>query len=132
MDQLNNISLEQFAIILLTAMGVALILAVLVFFWVIWRVRHIQIPPDADFMTALRHTPFSVVLLLDLLDFGLDFLSAPFSWAILSWLGLKPLRGVAVIEGLLPGTNFLPTMTVAWVIARLGGETASRLITKTG
>ena len=131
MEQLGNINLEQLAIIILAAMGLALVLAVLVLFWVIWRVRHIEIPPDADFMTALRYTPFSVVLLLDLLDFGLDFLSAPFSWAILSWLGLKPLRGVAVIEGLIPGTNLLPTMTVAWVIARLGGETASRLITKT-
>ncbi len=132
MEQLGTLNLEQILYLIAGAMAVALILAGVVLVWVVWRVRHIEIPPEADFMMALRYTPFSVVLLLDLLDFGLDFLSAPFAWAILSWLGLKPLRGVAVVEGLLPMTHFLPTMTVAWVIARLGGETASRLITKTG
>lgn len=132
MEQLGGLSLEQIGYLILAVMGTALILAILTLFWVVWRVRKIEVPPDADFMTTLRHTPFSVVLLLDLLDLGLDILSAPFAWAILSWLGLKSLRGVAVVEGLLPMTHFLPTMTVAWVIARLGGERASQLITKTG
>lgn len=131
MEQLGNLNLEGLLYFMLVAMGISLSLAALLFVWVIWQVKRIDLPPEADFMTTLRVTPFSVVLLLDLLDLGLDFLSAPFAWIILSWLGLKPLRGVAVIEGLLPGTNFLPTMTVAWIIARLGGETASRLITKT-
>lgn len=132
MEQLGGLSLEQLGYLILAVMGTALILAILTLFWVLWRVRNIDIPPGADFMTTLRHTPFSVVLLLDLLDLGLDVLSAPFAWIILSWLGLKPLRGVAVIEGVIPGTHFLPTMTVAWIIARLGGERASQLITKTG
>jgi hypothetical protein len=30
------------------------------------------------------------------------------------------LRGVTVVESLIPGTQFLPTMTVAWIVARLG------------
>jgi hypothetical protein len=86
--------------------------------WIILRVRRINLPPDADWVTAMHATPFVVVLMLDLLDFGLDFLSAPFAWALLSYLGLKPLRTVATVESLIPGTQFLPTMTTAWVIAR--------------
>ncbi len=94
-------------------------LAVLLLIWVVLRVRRINLPPDADIFTALRATPFVVVLVLDLLDFSLDFLSAPIAWTLLSYLGLKPLRGVTLVEGLIPGTQLLPTMTVAWIFARL-------------
>lgn len=128
MEQLGNLNLEQIALTIFGIMGVALVLAVLMLGWVIWQVRRVKLPPNADLLTALRMTPFSVVLLLDLLDLGLDVLSAPFAWAILSWLGLKPLRGIAVVEGLLPFTNFIPTMTLAWLIARLGGDRASQLL----
>jgi hypothetical protein len=99
--------------------GVSLVLALIVLAWVLWRVRHINLPPGADFFTALRMTPLSVVILLDLLDLGLDFLSAPISWVILGKLGLAPLRGVTMIESLIPGTQVLPTMTLAWIIARV-------------
>lgn len=99
--------------------GVTFGLALVTLGWVVWRVRKIQLPPNADAMTALRMTPLAVVILLDLLDMSLDFLSAPFSWVLLGYLGLKPLRGVTVAESLIPGTQFLPTMTTAWVIARL-------------
>jgi hypothetical protein len=98
--------------------GVGLLLSLLLLGWVVWRVRRINIPEDADPLTALRATPFIVVVLLDLLDLSLDFLSAPFSWVLLGYLGLKPLRGVTVVESLIPGTQFLPTMTVAWIVAR--------------
>lgn len=87
--------------------------------WIIARVRRLRLPPDADLLTALRHTPFSVVLLLDLLDFSLDIFSAPLAWGLLGYLGLQPLRGITVVEALIPGTQFLPTMTVAWLVARL-------------
>jgi hypothetical protein len=107
---------------LLWLMGSALVIAVLLLGWVIWRVRRINLPPDADFVTALRATPFVVVLVLDLLDFGLDFLSVPVAWVLLGRLGLAPLRGVTVLEELVPGTQFLPMMTAAWVIARLVGR----------
>jgi hypothetical protein len=104
---------------LLALIAAALVLAVLLGLWVLWRVRRIHLPPDADTLTALRATPLSVVLLLDLLDFSLDFLSAPFTWIILGRLGLAPLRGVSVIESIIPGTQFIPTMTLAWIFARL-------------
>jgi hypothetical protein len=121
MEQAGNTGFDLLYIILLL-LGFVLGLAVLVLIWVIWRVGRIDLPDDAGFFATLRLTPLSVVILLDLLDFGLDFLSAPVAWVLLNWLGLKPLRAVAVIEGLIPGTHLLPTMTIAWIVARLIGE----------
>lgn len=106
---------------LLILSGVSLTLAFLVGLWV-WRsVRRLRLPPDATFVEAMRLTPFSVVLLLDLLDLGLDVFSAPFSWIILSRLGLQQLRGATALEAIIPGTQALPTMTVAWILVRLFG-----------
>ncbi|MDM8528881.1 hypothetical protein QUF58_11830 [Anaerolineales bacterium HSG24] len=102
-----------------TVMGSALALASLLLIWVIWQIKKIDLPPNADFKTALLSTPLVVVILLDLLDVGLNFMSAPVGWTILTYLGLHPLRGVAVVEGFLPGTEALPTMTVAWIGVRL-------------
>ncbi len=107
---------------LLGMLAIGLILSLLVLGYIIWRVKRINLPPDADFLMALRATPLAVVILLDLLDFSLDFLSAPLAWTILSYLGLQPLRGVTLVESLIPGTQFLPTMTVAWIFARLTGS----------
>jgi hypothetical protein len=114
----QTIDLTQFFYTLLLVLGGALVIAVLLLGWVIWSVRRINLPPNADFFTALRATPFIVVLVLDLLDFSLDFLSTPIAWVLLSYLGLKPLRTVTTVEILIPGTQFLPTMTTAWIIAR--------------
>jgi len=97
----------------------AFLLALLLLAFIIWKIRKIQLPPNADFFTALRYTPLVIVIMIDLLDLSLDFLSAPFSWIILGKLGLEPLRGVSVIESIIPGTQVLPTMTIAWIIARL-------------
>jgi hypothetical protein len=106
---------------LLIVSGVALALAVLVGVWV-WRsVKRLRLPPDATFVEAMRLTPFSVVLLLDLLDLGLDIFSAPVSWVVLSRLGLQQLRGATVLEAVIPGTQFIPTMTTAWLLVRLFG-----------
>lgn len=99
--------------------GIIIVLAVLLASWVIMRVGRINLPDDADFVTAMRATPLSVVILLDVLDIGLDFLSAPAAWVLLSWLGLKPLRWLATIEGALPGTQLIPTMTLAWIVVRI-------------
>ncbi len=107
---------------LLGMLIVGLLLSLIVLGYIVWRVKRIQLPPGADFLTALRATPLAVVILLDLLDFSLDFLSAPLAWTILGYLGLQPLRGVSVVESLIPGTQFLPTMTAAWIIARLTGS----------
>jgi hypothetical protein len=101
---------------------VGLLLSLILLGYIIWRVKRINLPPDADFLVALRATPLAVVILLDLLDFGLDFLSAPIAWTILGYLGLQPLRSVTIVESLIPGTQFLPTMTFAWIIAHLTGS----------
>ncbi len=112
--------------------GTALLLALVVGIYVFTRIRRINLPPDADTLTALRMTPLSVVILLDLLDLGLDIFSAPFAWIILTKLGLGPLRGVTIAEGLIPGTGAIPTMTIAWVLARffrrdgVGGQVVRR------
>lgn len=114
-----GIELNQILTIAAIVIGIGLLLSLALFGWIIWRVRRIHLPENADALTALRATPLEVVILLDLLDFTLDFLSAPFAWVLLNYLGLKPLRNVTVVESLIPGTQFIPTMTVAWVIARL-------------
>lgn len=116
---LPDVDLSTLALATLLVFGGALFFSFMLFGWVLWRVRKIQLPPNADFFTALRATPLVVVLLLDLLDFALDFLSAPVAWLLLTRLGLGPLRGVTVVEGLLPGTQMIPTMTLAWIAARL-------------
>jgi len=103
--------------VLIAGAGLGLALALLA--WVLWRVRRIQLPEGAGFLTALRATPLIVVILLDLLDMSLDFLSAPIAWTLLGHLGLSPLRGVTVVESLIPGTQLIPTMTISWIFARL-------------
>ncbi|TFH36250.1 MAG: hypothetical protein E4G99_05365 [Anaerolineales bacterium] len=98
------------------------VLSSLLLIWVLGRVRRIDLPAGADAITALQQTPFVVVLLLDLLDLGLDIFSVPLTWPLLGRLGLAPLRGVTVIEGLIPGTQLVPTMTFAWLFARWLGR----------
>lgn len=116
---LLNIDLRQLLPVILIVLGVGLVISLILIGLLIATIRRIPLPPDADVITALRATPLIVVITLDLLDFSLDFLSAPFSWALLTRLGLKPMRAVTVIESLIPGTQFIPTMTAAWIIARL-------------
>lgn len=106
---------------LLIVSAVALVLAGVVGVWVWRRVERLRLPEDATFVEAMRLTPFSVVLFLDLLDLGLDVFSAPVSWVILSRLGLTKLRGASLLEALIPGTQAIPTMTVAWLVVRLFG-----------
>lgn len=119
MQLLGGFDLNNFWKVLLLLFGCGLSIALMLMAWVIWRVKRVDIPPGSDLFTTLRATPFSVVLLLDLLDFSLDFLSAPISWPLLGFLGLNSLRGVTIVEGLIPGTQLLPTMTFAWIAARL-------------
>jgi hypothetical protein len=114
-----EIDLTSLGYILLVLLGVGLFLAMLLLGLVFWRVRKIQLPADADFFMALQATPFVVVLVLDLLDFSLDFLSAPISWLLLRRLGLGALQGVTLLEEFIPGTQVIPTMTIAWLLARI-------------
>ncbi len=114
-----EINFQQVLIVLGVTAAIGLVLTAVLLFWVFSRVRHIQLPANVDFFEALRYTPLSVVLLLDALDFALDFLSAPIAWVILGRLGLGVLRGVAIIEDLIPFTQWIPTMTIAWILARV-------------
>ncbi len=119
-------TLRTFGIIVLAAMAVSLGLAALLFILVVNRLKKIKVPPHAGFLETLRYTPLSVAILIDLLDFGLDILSAPVSWVILDRLGLRALRGFATIEALIPATQVLPTMTVSWFIARFTKDSTFR------
>lgn len=118
MDLFSNPDIRLLVMLVLALLGTGLIVTLAFLGWVLWRIKRIQLPPGADFITTLRATPLEVVILLDLLDFTLDFLSAPIAWTLLSYLGLKALRGVTVVESLIPGTQFLPTMTLAWLVVR--------------
>ena len=119
MNSPNSVDLNTLFVIFLALIGLAMLLALVLIVWIVMRVRRIDLAPNADFMTALRATPLAVVIVLDLLDFALDIFSAPISWLLLGYLGLAPLRPVAVIKDLIPVTNFIPLMTLAWLYARL-------------
>lgn len=97
---------------------IAVILAAFVLFWAFRTLRRIRVPQDADFFTTLRAVPLSLVVGLDLLDLGLDVLSTPIIWVILSRFRLQALRNVASIEALIPFTGPIPTLTLAWFAAR--------------
>ncbi len=107
------------AALLLTAMAIALVLACVLLVLAYLRVRDLELPPDADFLTTMRAVPFYVPLALDLLDFALDFLAAPVSWIVLGHLHLNGLRNTAVVEALIPFTQPIPTLTLSWVAVRL-------------
>lgn len=102
-------------------MGVSLFLALILFLLVIRKMRRLKVPPGAGFGETLMYTPFTLVLFVDLLDWGLDVLAAPFTWVILDRLGLKALRNVSTVEALIPFTQPIPTLTVSWIWVRLFG-----------
>lgn len=110
---------SHFVNYLLIGMGISLVLALLLFLIVIRQLKRIEVPAGAGFAETLRYTPFLVVVFIDLLDFGLDVLAAPFAWVVLDRLGLKALRGVSTVEALVPFTQAIPTMTISWIGARL-------------
>jgi hypothetical protein len=119
LEALSDIDLQQALWLFLLVIGIGMVLSLMLFIWVIWRVKRINLPADAGPVAALYATPFGVVALLDLLDLTLDFLAAPLAWTLLSYLGLLPLRGVTVLWALIPGTQALPIMTLAWLFVRL-------------
>jgi hypothetical protein len=97
---------------------VSLILAAAILTVAIRKLRRIRLPADADFFTAVRSVPLSLVVGLDLLDLGLESFSAPIIWFILNRTGLQALRNVASFEALIPFTGPIPTLTIAWAVAR--------------
>ena len=59
---------------MLGAMGVSLVLALLLFALVVSQLKRIHVPAGAGFMETLRYTPLTVVVLIDLLYYALDFI----------------------------------------------------------
>lgn len=121
-SQLTDL-LQQAGLIILTVMGVALLLAMLILVFIHRRMKRIEVPPGAGFTETLQYTPFLAVVFIDLLDLALDFLAAPISWMILDRWGLKALRNVSAFEALIPFTQPIPTLTLAWLYVRLFGPT---------
>lgn len=109
---------SSLGLLLLILALAALAVAGLLFYLAYRRLKRIQVAPAADFFTTLRAVPLSLVVALDLLDFALDFLAIPFVWVILTRFGLQRLRDVAVIEALIPFTQPIPLLTLAWLAAR--------------
>lgn len=104
-------------VLLVIALG-ALVAAGLLLWLVYRRLSRIQLPLGADFWTTLRAVPLALVVALDLLDFALDFLALPIVWVVLSRFRLERLRDVAAIEALIPFTQPIPLLTLAWLAAR--------------
>ncbi len=115
----TQIDLGPLITILLIISAIALVLSIALIVWLLWRIKRINLPPGADVMDALRASPLSVVIVLDLLDLALDIFSAPFTWILLTRLGLAPLRLVAVIKDLIPFSAWLPLMTLSWIGVRV-------------
>ncbi len=112
--------------VLAGAMLFSLILAILLLLLAYRRLKRIQIPPGADFFTTLRRVPLVLVIILDLLDFALDFMAIPIGWTLLRHLGLGNLIGVTLVEELIPGTQFIPLLTISWLLARAGVHLPTR------
>jgi hypothetical protein len=111
--------LRLFGMIFIGVIVVSLLLGTILLVFAAKRVRQLNIPDDADFVETLRLTPFYVVLGIDLLDLGLDFLSVPVVWVILDRMGLKALRSVSAVQAVIPGTQFIPALTACWIGVRL-------------
>jgi hypothetical protein len=104
--------------IVLAVLAACVVVALVGLLAMVQRIRRLNIPPDADYFTTLRYVPLGLVILLDLLDAGLDILAAPISWIILDRMGLRGLRNKAAVEALVPFTQVIPTFTLSWIAAR--------------
>jgi hypothetical protein len=102
-------------------MLVCVVLFILIIGLIFRRLSNLDIPHDADLTDTLQAVPFLLVVAIDILDLGLDFLAAPIVWIMLDRFGLRALRNVSAIEALIPFTNPIPTMTLAWLAVRLLG-----------
>ena len=112
---------QQVLVVLVTLLVIATLVALLGLLLLHRSLGRLRVPADADFATTLRIVPLSLVVILDLLDFGLDVFATPITWVVLSRYRLQPLRNVAAVEDLIPGTQLIPTMTLAWLAVRVLG-----------
>ncbi|MGF1506191.1 MAG: hypothetical protein ACFB51_13830 [Anaerolineae bacterium] len=116
---LEGITIQQIIIVFIIFIVVVLGLAITLLVLAAQQIANIDIPEDADFFETMQLLPITVPLALDLLDLAFDIFAAPIAWVILELLGLKALQMITVFEGLIPGTQLIPTMTAGWVISRL-------------
>jgi hypothetical protein len=123
MDLNPNLNIDWAAVLkVVTVVAVvALILSALALAWAFRALRRVRLrlAPNSDFFTTLRAVPLSLVVGLDLLDLALDVFSAPIIWFILNRYGLQALRNVATIEALIPISAPIPTLSIAWLAARI-------------
>lgn len=116
---IQDMSLRDALLVLVACIAAALIGAIVLLVLAARQIANLDVPEDADFFETLQRVPITVPLALDLLDMAFDIFSAPISWIVLELLGLRALQLVTIFEGLIPGTQIIPTMTIAWVVARL-------------
>ena len=115
MNDVLGSTLTTLGIIALVCVTVALIgLSLLV-----RSIRRLNVPPDADFFTTMRMIPLVLVVMLDLLDLGMDIFATPLVWLFLDRMGLHNLRNKAVIEAIIPFSGPIPTFTLGWIAARM-------------
>ena len=123
MDLNPNLTIDWAAVLkVVTVVAVvALILSALALAWAFRALRRVRLrlAPNSDFFTTLRAVPLSLVVGLDLLDLALDVFSAPIIWFILNRYNLQALRNVATIEALIPISAPIPTLSIAWLAARI-------------
>jgi hypothetical protein len=109
------------------ALGAGMFVVLLLASFILKRIQ-VELHEDAGFFDALRATPLIVAIFLDLLDLVLDGFGAPIAWYVLGKVGLGKLRGVAVVEALLPATQVIPTMTICWFLGKLFGRSTTQLL----
>lgn len=117
---------------LLTALGVVVLLttlaATLLLWWLHRKLQLLRIATDASLGETLRSIPFLLALALDLLDMGLNLFAAPFVWFFLHRMGWMKLRNLATAAAAIPGTQFVPILSIAWIAARIFGPRTDRLL----
>ncbi len=111
-------TLRTLGLIILAFMGIGLLFAAALLAVTVHKIRQMHLSGDMGFVATLRAVPISLVIALDLLDFALDVFSAPISWLLLTKLRLQGLRTVTVIKDLIPFTEFVPALTLAWIAVR--------------
>ncbi|MGB1250628.1 MAG: hypothetical protein ACPG8W_08465 [Candidatus Promineifilaceae bacterium] len=119
MAELTN-TLQTYAPYFIYCFGAVLLLAIALLIVAVRQMQKIDIPENADLTTTLLAIPIVVVIGIDLLDLALDFLALPIVWVLLNRMGLRALRNISAVEALVPFTQPIPTLTLAWIAVRAG------------
>jgi hypothetical protein len=111
--------LRNVLVFVAAAAGVALVASALLLAITVYQLRRLRLPPGLGFVDTLRAVPVTLVIGLDLLDLALDIFAAPIAWILLGRLNLHGLRTVTTLESLVPFTQAIPTLTLAWLAVRV-------------